>query len=344
MVITVGKVTFLLFDTEPGENYRKAQHALKLAAILLENNIAFKRPIKIYVQRVSPCIEEGRCSAHPALGTPTAFYKVNDAFSPYTLYPQALIKQLSKYRSQFAYTDPIDIKIEINWDYNHYFPMDYPRRFNLDQQDFLDLVLHETLHGLGFVSNFKMREFGFVTTTPTSAGPSKVAFMSTIYDWYLYDSVTHVHFASILNEGIKLNHGTNIGAAIDQTHLTNRYQQITTAALTPNRIIFTSISGQNITLDTGSTPIHSPSHLSIAYKQTQDDIMNPVATRGRGISSYIHNFKSWHASPFGPKTLDILATIGYQLKVPDPTKSLQFYYQFKLQHAGAEPPNFDLGL
>ncbi|KAI0233397.1 hypothetical protein L0F63_003100, partial [Massospora cicadina] len=289
-----GKIKFLYQDLYLEAPRHKVHHALKLAGILIENNFVLKRQIVIMLKGYPPCERGKYCIGYLASSYVANFYTIPDQFSSHTAYPPALFKQLpnfEKYEHSYNGTMENDMRIKFNWDYNYYFPMDYPTKCKSDQYDFLDLILHEISHGLGINSRFSYNWFKFVTTQWNPVNDYEVRYESTIFDWHLYDQLTHLQLASVLKDGIKGYYLYNMTAAIKELNLTERYRQITIAIATPGRLIFPSLKGENITLFSGkSLPLTNPSHLSYAYYQTQDDLIalpREVVTPSRTTSSTI---------------------------------------------------------
>ncbi|KAJ9061849.1 hypothetical protein DSO57_1016612 [Entomophthora muscae] len=330
------KLQFHLSSTNIDKvSYAKARHAIKLAGVFLENVFDFKNQITFLIRLMAPCKENKQCPL--GLGaTGRNFFNVDTKDNITIMYPQALIKQIPELFVLLNKKDMymFDIEIDFNWDYDHYFPIDYPTPALASQYDFLHMLLHEINHGMGMTSTF----LGFSRVYPKdfqegSEEPT-FNFYHTVFDQYIYDAVTHQPIAATLKSIEPLS--------TPNRH--SRFENITAPFKTKGRIIFLSILGNNITLDSGETVYLSghPSHLSSDYFRIQDDMMLAQCTGGAGIQDFLFNYPNWHFSPYGPAILDIHATLGYTLKVPDPNRSLQYYYWFKRQSKHEEPFNFTM--
>lgn len=321
-----GKVQFQLVSTDPSiANYAKTRHTLKLVAALMENVLDLQQQIVIQVRRIAPCLEENICPGGLA-ACGRNFVRITDQDNRLVYYPQALVKQVP---ALLAQTTPekmsaFDINLHVNWEVPHYFPFDYPTPMLPTQFDFLHIVLHEVTHGLGIDSLFT----GFSKIYPSAHEPA-FRHNPTRFDQFFYDALTHQRIAPALD-------------AIAPTSTPDRrarFENITAAFKAKGRLIIPSLFGSNVTLDARMETYlgGSPAHFSSDYIGTQDGIMHTYCSPGVGIHDIIYNYPNWHYAPYGPATLDVLATLGYSLKEPDPNRSLQHYYWFRNKTIYGEP-------
>ncbi|KAJ9074249.1 hypothetical protein DSO57_1008513 [Entomophthora muscae] len=305
------------------EKKAKARHAVKLAAELMENVIAFNSQIKIKLDYILLC--EGKENCRPKyFGEATASYSYfvleNEQFK---LYPLALLKQYPEFiNMNHTRMSDIDVKIRITLDTEPYFPSDYPTKISRNQFDFIDTLLHEVVHGLGMQSKLWLHTIDYEQFTGQL--PNFIV-VPPPFDLHVYDTHTNQTVGTSLS---------NL-APLSTPNRRQKFDHLLSAFQGGRRLYFRSIRGKNITLD----PQYVLSHVAPEYSKTLDELMTSFGMVGSSFTDFIFKFPNWHTSPFGPATLDILATIGYQLKVPDPYKSLQYYYQYKETHNGEDPPS-----
>ncbi|KAJ9052156.1 hypothetical protein DSO57_1037060 [Entomophthora muscae] len=93
-----------------------------------------------------------------------------------------------------------------------------------------------------------------------------------------------------------------------------------------NSLYFQTKYGTKINLATGSED-DSPSHYDLSYENTTDFIM-PAGPYPYLYYLQFQNVTSWKTSPIGPKTIEILETLGYK-RNPNPSraKSLLGFYE-----------------
>ncbi|KAJ9070217.1 hypothetical protein DSO57_1010702 [Entomophthora muscae] len=106
-------------------------------------------------------------------------------------------------------------------------------------------------------------------------------------------------------------------ATSDKAQLTDYHlgiaKKIEALATKRGRLYFKTLKGNEVLLDTNGkyNSGKSISHLDLANKATREALM----VKNTGLAKGIHNmeFDGWLTSPFGPLTLEILETMGYQL-------------------------------
>ncbi|KAJ9089588.1 hypothetical protein DSO57_1011426 [Entomophthora muscae] len=298
----------------------KARHAVKLAAEVLENVIALQFQIVIKLDYIKQCAGKRRCIPR-FVGNAVPVYQRSDYNSKLSQYPQALLKQTKNYLFSSGTYGGHDMSIEMALDTDFYFPSDYPVNITNQQVDFMPVLIHEIIHGLGMQSRLKLHDMVFEFNDFYNI---YISLYPAPFDYYIYDIKTNQSVIATLT------------ALVPYTapNRRQRFQDLYDAFHGGNRLYFHSIRGKNISLYSEKIL----AHVSEEYSMTKDDLMLHNTAKGYCITDYILYYTNWHEAPFGPAVLDILASIGYQLKVPDPKRSLQYYYQYKQIHNGIEPP------
>ncbi|CAG8478719.1 6506_t:CDS:2 [Acaulospora morrowiae] len=108
-------------------------------------------PIVVNVTIFNFCADESPCDpedkVNPGVGYSSLLILLNDDDNVERFYPQSLVKQFN-YTTHPRYDDA-DIYAQFNANPKYWFRTDHTR-INDDQIDFLEVVLHEVFHGLGF--------------------------------------------------------------------------------------------------------------------------------------------------------------------------------------------------
>ncbi|KAJ9086332.1 hypothetical protein DSO57_1005039 [Entomophthora muscae] len=88
--------------------------------------------------------------------------------------------------------------------------------------------------------------------------------------------------------------------------------KIETLATTSEELYFKTLYRNNVILRTSGKYQHgkSISHLDMRYKETKETLMTEDGSLYYGVHDL--EFDGWRTSPFGPLTLVVLATMGYQ--------------------------------
>ncbi|CAG8448653.1 2161_t:CDS:2 [Diversispora eburnea] len=257
------------------------------------------------------------------------------------LYPQALAKQFSL-NVHPAYSK-YDINSRFNADFGWWFKSDN-KTIETDQYDFSIVVLHELIHGLGFISSWdnslETNVYQYVTG------------LTSIY--YFYDNKYGGFVENIFDRYLKLIENkkkiplSDYTAQLDKSvppmtpfntilQFTNRVKSspkwkyaklVLKAATTNNSIIFTPAKrtswNQDIYLETSLKPFNAGSSIShvsqLKYRKTSDFLMTYQQFPGQTLEYFIKrggNYKS----PIGPRIISILESIGYATDThPNPVK------------------------
>ncbi|KAL1924207.1 uncharacterized protein VTP21DRAFT_7242 [Calcarisporiella thermophila] len=131
----------------------KAQADFELAGKLLSDSLVLKKPITVDAEFFSFCREiDGNC-ARPnnilGFAAPARMFPMKDVDGEVRMFPQSLVKQMTD-KADFAKDD---ITARFNSDFPYRFAQDGENAPRVrGQTDFLELIMHEMTHGLGFLS------------------------------------------------------------------------------------------------------------------------------------------------------------------------------------------------
>ncbi|KAI9251233.1 hypothetical protein BY458DRAFT_482331 [Sporodiniella umbellata] len=275
---------------------------------------------------------------------PSISYLMVDSTDNVTrMYPQALLKQSTQLtvRPRWKY---YDIQAQFNSKVNWYFYND-PSPISTNQTDFLTNVLHELIHGLGFLTSWSDSLFGelrplldnlnrFATPRPLAEmadGALMSRYNTTLPFWgfaeFPFDKLIamniSVHgFRSFSEITQQLNSFYNSHAqfltvldfanawyASDQYRLAIDIYQKTVA----QRDTAIMIHGQpTLLLETGLNPFSDGSslcHVDLATNLYSNE----------SLMVYLANPGITHLNPLGPKLLQTMAALGYRIRHTDPT-------------------------
>jgi hypothetical protein len=133
----------------------RALNGYKAASDRIARVLKIRTPIRIKAVYRSFCdVPATQCSESNTLGQAASasyFSARRSESDPWTLYPQALVKQLNK-KTMLNYA-AFDVFAEFNADSNFWFPND-TTPIAPNQYDFEFVVAHEITHGLGFNTRF----------------------------------------------------------------------------------------------------------------------------------------------------------------------------------------------
>ncbi|KAI0243467.1 hypothetical protein L0F63_006819, partial [Massospora cicadina] len=315
------------------------------AGIYLSNILQFSTPVNVRASFYSFCKVLEDCSqSHVTLGQAAAARSVTlkDSDGQERLYPQSLVKQIKL--SPMPRISAFDIVAEFNSDANFWFPSSggSPKP---TQVDFLLVVSHELLHGLGFASTY---DDYFFDGAPQSLTPSPVLVQTSSGKVALAGFYENVFDRSIelLGTGMSLSNYTmkfkefaswqelykstdDLVAAFQASPLYSLGQDVLKAATTSGAMGFqlgkqtdTATNGTLI-LETGLTPFSVGSSIShVAYKtysNTKEFLMRYEMASGSSLSSLVRSLDSWGSEPYGPAVVAVLEKMGYSTNEnPDP--------------------------
>ncbi|KXN71617.1 hypothetical protein CONCODRAFT_78245 [Conidiobolus coronatus NRRL 28638] len=313
------------------------------ASDYLTNIIKFKAPINIQAAFTSFCLNLGECNKiNQILGAAqiARYHQLKSDDGKIRLYPQALAKQVSTPPSSAA-LNPSDIIAEFNSDAKFYF-QSQGGQIGKDEMDFLLVVSHELVHGLGFATiyNDHFNEkpqalFPSPEAAVYSDGRAKISnFLESIFDRYVVvkdgkgslAAITDVFNGYVTDNKDKMFKDEN--EAIQNFIQSSQYQVakdlLKTAQVEGSMefVFDTKIKApfSSLVLETGLkpyTPSSSLSHVSIkTYADTKDFLMTHEMGSGNSLQKLVSSIGSgnWNTAPYGPGLLAMLETIGYNLK------------------------------
>ncbi|CAG8530805.1 566_t:CDS:2 [Acaulospora colombiana] len=314
----------------------KVNAALEEAGNIISSTLTLNTPINLNASFLDFCKNFGKCggSGLVMLGgaTPARTIPLQDDDGLVRLYPQALVKQFQyQHHPQFS---PFDITAMFNSaGSNYWFQGDPP--ICPDQQDFLYVVLHEIIHGLGFASSWQ----DYINNVPEALTPdisisstddsskctfSFDGFLESAFDKYLVILPTGQRTSAITGElnqfASKNEKFTNVQEIYTKFKSSSQYNlalEMMNNSVTPLTLGFLPTGGTKssdcIVLETSLHPYEqgsSVSHVSIVtYNSTSDFLMTYLAQRGQNMSSLIDSHGNYK-SPIGPELLLFFNTIG----------------------------------
>ncbi|KAJ9086275.1 hypothetical protein DSO57_1005839 [Entomophthora muscae] len=225
-----------------------------------------------------------------------------------------------------------DIAMTINTAVNFYFPSMFGSAQKKNESSAIDIIAHEMLHGMGFISAIHKRPGDnhlspYVKIYEINENQKKLLFSPSIFDKYVYNNNNET-IAQLVSE---MNQGETEYAKdepiLPSSHFLDTMEKIETSATTRDGLYF-KLKTENVYLETGTSTFvqgGSLSHLDYIYKLTNDTVMTKSSAMGHGVHERANN-TYWPTSPFGTRTLGILEAIGYKLNHrPSFEKSLSGY-------------------
>ncbi|RIA84490.1 hypothetical protein C1645_832164 [Glomus cerebriforme] len=147
----------------------KVKASFDLAGEILSSTIHFVEKIKVNATFKPLCEKKGHCEDEEILGSagPIRFHPMIDDDDMVRLYPQSLVKQF-QYHTHLEYSQ-YDIGAIFNSEAKYWFGNinnsnnNYNIGIEKNQFDFLYIILHELIHGLGFGSSWDQYYIGLIT-------------------------------------------------------------------------------------------------------------------------------------------------------------------------------------
>ncbi|KAG1139746.1 hypothetical protein G6F37_009510 [Rhizopus arrhizus] len=274
---------------------------------------------------------------------PTISYIMTDKSDNMTrMYPQALLKQFTNLpvKPNWAH---YDINAQFNSDVNWYFIND-PHSIEDDQIDFLRNVIHELIHGLGFMSSWSdnlYKSFAplvddlnhFITPMLLSAinqNPVFSNYASPFPFWgfleFPFDKLIHTsdmqplsaittQLNKFYNSNIVFQSALDLGNAWYSSDAYRAAADLYQKTVTAKDLMIAIDDQQVLWLESSLKPFNSGSSLSHVdssyYINTTEYLMVYMANRGVSLSQLAKTFPS---SPLGPKLLQAMAALGYRIK------------------------------
>ncbi|GBB90884.1 hypothetical protein RclHR1_00180022 [Rhizophagus clarus] len=257
-------------------------------------------------------------------------------------YPQALVKQIQPQPpTTYTYAES-DISAEFNSLVNWHFPDDHGS-IGKDQYDILYTILHEFIHGLGFITSWRGLDKPEKELTPyivTVSGEPAIdptelpfnfhGFRETIFDKFIItvdSNGMQNRLSSFANELNQFN-----TSASQFTDFYNQFQnspqydaakKVLAYSTTKNSLIFMpkgsdSITDDGIMLETKINPFQTGSSIShvdsLIYNVGNSDfLMRRQSVAGASLNSLVTKSHNVTGSAIGPKLLNVLSSLGYTL-------------------------------
>lgn len=324
----------------------KVKTAFQTAGEIISSTLTLNTPINVNATFTDFCVQSGDCTTKTGFVTlggasPARTIILQDDDGAARLYPQALVKQFQfPKHPQFS---QFDILAMFNSVGSKYWFQGDPE-ITPDQQDFLYVVLHEMIHGLGFSSNWVNDFSDGMTPDPTLNGVdanspvSFLGFFESAFDKYminipkgsrisqLTDQLNKFSGSSIsLNSGLQFKNQDDFVSKFTSSPNYKLAQSMLTLSTTPNSLGFlphdTSKADDAIVLETSLTPFQpgsSVSHVDYkTYNNTSDFLMKFLADRGVDLNTLItirsdsKTNKNDLRLAIGPKLTTLLETLGY---------------------------------
>ncbi|RHZ70606.1 hypothetical protein Glove_269g15 [Diversispora epigaea] len=311
----------------------KVKNVFDIAGTIITSVLSLNTPINVNASFLDFCTAWGQCEG-PGLLTlggaaPTRSIPLQDNDGLVRLYPQSLVKQFQfKQHPQFG---PFDITALFNSAGTNFWFHGDPK-IKPEQQDFLYVVLHEMIHGLGLASNWD----DYINDTPEALTPQISlaveddlitfnGFLESAFDKYLIQIPSGKRISSITDQLNLFSNGKGSKFSDSDDFITkfkSSPQYSLAVDMMKNAVNFYSLGflprgGSNfsdlIILETSLNPYQSGSSVShldlITYNSTSDFLMKYLADRGIDMNTLLSDHKS--QSPIGPKLKLLLETLGY---------------------------------
>ncbi|CAG8502593.1 12507_t:CDS:2, partial [Gigaspora rosea] len=327
------------FTCDPSANQTtcdKAKESFEKAGEIFTSVLSLNTPIRINASLVSLSDDTVLGSAAPARLIPL---KCKD--KKIRNFPQSLVKQFQfSTHPEYASDDIIAV---FNSKCNFYFEGD--PTITPDQIGFLELIVHEIVHGLGLVTNWKpllnsntvteLTPALNLTSTSTSYSDKSdpevyYGFIETIFDSFIVTNEGNrfSDFTEQLNDftpyGTKFQDQSAFISAFINSPEYNVSQMVLKYSQTANTMVFlANPHSELIWLESNITPYSkgsSISHFSMEiYDNTTDFLMTYLQHPGRSLETALQQNNA--TCVIGPKLLYLFETIGYATpNNPNPQK------------------------
>jgi hypothetical protein len=335
-----GKIEVDLDCTSDDNTCKMVMDTFVTASDYLANIIKFVNPIKIQARYVSFCATANDCDRiRQTLGKAQTirYHQLTSDDGKVRLYPQSLAKQLNSAPIKSQFHPAGDILAEFNSDASFYF-QSQGGQISRTQSDFLLVISHELLHGLGFATiyNDYLSQTSVQALFPNpevlTVGRTKArinSFLESIFDRYVVftdSKKTLTTVTDVINGYVNEN---NFFGSVDEAYSdftkSSQYQvarDLLKTAQTEGSMEFvfnttTNVPYKSLVLETAIRPYapsSSVSHVAMKnYQNTKEFLMRAVMSPGNSLASLVSSAGSgsWDTAPYGPGIIAMLETIGY---------------------------------
>ncbi|RIB05233.1 hypothetical protein C2G38_2047766 [Gigaspora rosea] len=324
----------------------RVKETFEIAGNIISSAFILNSVITINASYIDFCVAMGECGSKSGLVTlggasPARSIPLQDDDGLVRLYPQALVKQF-QFKTHPEY-GPYDITAMFN-SAGTSFWFDGDGNIGPKQQDFLFVVLHEIIHGLGFASNWGdyINDDNPKAITPDVClipddDDSKLTFngfMESAFDKYIINmssghrtSETTNKLNQFANATTKFSDDAQFKAKFKSSPQYQLARDMMNIVTTPSSLGFlphdSNTTAQAIILETSLNPYQQGSSFSHVdfntYNNTGDFLMKYLADRG--VSLRTMTTSRGCTDIIGPKLKLILETIGYATSdYPNPYK------------------------
>ncbi|GBC03820.1 hypothetical protein RclHR1_05340006 [Rhizophagus clarus] len=338
------KIMFTCDKNAKPELCNKADIAFNNAAKIVENTFDLKVPVIVNASFVNLCDVFTVCVAGQpqplGAAAPSRYLPIKDSDGATRLFPQALVKQLQLFQHpEFAPTDILagfNSNSDVFW-----FRGDPP--IGKDQVDFEIVLVHEFLHGLGFLTSWDdyfNKNASSLTPTPSfvfsnpedgedvkKGSIAFTGFQEYALDKFLVLTKDNSSLTLITNQ---LNQFTSLNttfpdekaflAAFTKSPQYELTKEMFQNAITRGTVAIRLADGENALLETSLVP-YKPgstfSHVDFnAFANSTDFLMRFKAPRQVTLDNLtsINGNDPNYTNPIGPKTISILQSLGYVVK------------------------------
>ncbi|KAJ9073846.1 hypothetical protein DSO57_1012176 [Entomophthora muscae] len=324
----------------------KIKNALVLMARFLENVFVIKH-LNIKATFMSFCEKKKICNTgNLGLSTSSRFIRISED-NVNIFYPQPLFNH--KFPTEAKNQQPFDMYVDLNSDADFYFPDDYFREQRSTQPAFMDTLVHEVNHGLGFLSSLKCRIprvviplYSTITRITTNASgitsTKQLLFAFNAFDKHILVSDANKTIFEYAKEVNRLGPLDVVGETSTAELLTTCphrkvFDEITRFADTPQNFVFQTSNNISVPLETrilsrGFAPSHMDNE---TYVNSKDSTMRAKRNQGTGIHNMFNKTQKWITSPYGPDIQAVFTTLGYSLN-PEPKYENSMEYHYFLHH------------
>ncbi|RUS28577.1 hypothetical protein BC938DRAFT_481716 [Jimgerdemannia flammicorona] len=330
----------------------KARNAFKKAGEIISGVVLFSEPINVnasffhFCQQINDCGNNNFITlggSYPARTVP-----IQDSDGIGRFYPQGLVKQLNlKNPPKYGL---YDITSMFNADAPFYFTED--GQITNTQSDFLFVILHEFMHGLGFYSNWndyinQVPQALTPDVTPLDTGDPTVninpyaqmtfaGFYESVFDRYMVTLPDLTYTSQITRALNAFNGGIGTkyaGFDVFFSYLVKspqyqKAQQMYKTSVTAYDLGFLPANGTTfqdaIILETSLNPFSEGSSISHVdyrhYTNTSDFLMRYMQDRGVTLQDAVTR---GGGGPIGPRLLQVLESLGYAtINNPNPWRNV----------------------